>query len=227
MRNDVLYTFRRCPYAIRARWAILISNVVVIAREVDLKNKPNEMLEASAKGTVPVLVLENGKVIDESFEIMKWAISKSTQLEYIINSYKIYNNEIDNIISENDNFFKYHLDRYKYSQRYPDQDLLFHRDRARSFLLELNSKLENKNQSSNGNWLVNNIMSLADLSIWPFVRQYRLADQDYFDNDPDLDNLKKWLNYFVNNKLFKLLMGKQEVWNHNSKLKYFPERNLN
>ena len=100
MRNDVLYTFRRCPYAIRARWAILISNVVVIAREVDLKNKPNEMLEASAKGTVPVLVLENGKVIDESFEIMKWAISKSTQLEYIINSYKIYNNEIDNIIRE-------------------------------------------------------------------------------------------------------------------------------
>ena len=119
MKTDILYSFRRCPYAIRVRWALLICEIKVEIREVDLKNKPLEFIEKSSTKTVPILLKKNNEVIEESLDIIIWALSVSAKENikkfYIPNSHE---NEILEIISENDHSFKYHLDRFKYSARF-------------------------------------------------------------------------------------------------------------
>ena len=135
MTTDILYSFRRCPYAIRVRWALLICELKVEIREIDLKNKPLDFLNKSKTKTVPILIKKNSEVIEESLEIILWAISESSKqnvkLIYFPNDKK---KDIFEIINENDNEFKYHLDRFKYAARYLDSNEEFHFRKAITFI---------------------------------------------------------------------------------------------
>ena len=222
MNENILYTFRRCPYAMRARWALIMSNTVFIWREVLLRDKPRELLEISSKGTVPVLLTSKGEVIDESVEIMKWSLRQKNNFDIIHQGNEESGQEIKNLINTNDNSFKYHLDRYKYSKRYIHTDREYHKNLARQILLDLNARLSSGNTNSNDCWLVQSRETLADWAIWPFVRQYRIADPKSFDEDNQLEVLRLWLKYYSTHPKFELLMYKSKPWNSFEQDKYYP-----
>ena len=208
MKHNILYSFRRCPYAIRARWALLNTNHVVELREVDLKNKPIELIKISNKATVPVLKTNLNKVIDESIDIMIWSIKGSDM-------YELYNDrsqEIFNLIDTNDKIFKYHLDRFKYASRYNSNNLEAHRDSGMEILLSLNNRLKNSSQKGKSLFLVDGKESLADWAIWPFVRQFRIADIKMFDQSHEIKYLRAWLNYFLTHEKYPIVMKKNEPW---------------
>ena len=208
MVDNILYTFRRCPYAMRARWAILKVGLIVTLREIDLKKKPKELFELSPKGTVPVLLTSTGKIIDESIDIMLWALQISSQVDQINTK----GDEVLSLITENDNVFKYHLDRFKYSSRYEKSKSEYHRNEAIKILYKWSERISESNNDKNKYCLVGNNESIADWALWPFVRQYKIADPEIFKNSHELKNLDKWLNYYIKNKLFKALMIKLEKW---------------
>ena len=143
IKYPILFSFRRCPYAMRARMAIKLCNLKCEIREINLKSKHELFLKLSPKGTVPVLLLQDGTVIDESLEIIEWAISKQDPLNLMPNNQKIYQDDIA-LIKKIDNEFKFHLDRYKYSSRYEDASANEHKLKARDILVDLNSILKNK-----------------------------------------------------------------------------------
>ena len=217
MRTDILYSFRRCPYAIRARWALLICEIKVEIREVDLKNKPLEFINKSSTNTVPILLKKNNEVIEESLDIIIWALSESKK-DNIKDLYFSKNNEeeILEIISKNDNGFKYHLDRFKYSARFNKSEEDYHFIEAHKFTKELNKKLLNKK------WLIGDKPSIADWSIWPFVRQFKIACESQKKNNYFDDPIKEWLDYFEKHQNFKVLMHKYDQWESSSKKDYFP-----
>ena len=217
MTTEILYSFRRCPYAIRVRWALLICEIKLEIREVDLKNKPLEFINKSRTKTVPILLKKNNEVIEESLDIIIWALSESEKENlknlYIPNSKR---KEILEIISENDHSFKYHLDRFKYSARFNASDEDFHFIEATKFIKKWNNKL------SNHRWLIGDNPSIADWCIWPFVRQFKIACESqkkmsYFDLP-----IQKWLNYFENHQHFKKVMHKYTIWKPSTKKDYFP-----
>ncbi len=217
MTTDILYSFRRCPYAIRVRWALLICEIKVEIREVDLKNKPIEFMNKSITKTVPVLLKKNNEVIEESVDIIIWALSESEKE----NIKKFYNpnnkeKEILEIISENDHSFKYHLDRFKYSARFNAGEEDYHFSEANKFIEKWNNIL------TNNRWLIGDKPSIADWCIWPFVRQFKIACEsqkkiNYFD-----DPIKDWLGYFEKHQYFKKLMHKFGPWKPSTKKEYFP-----
>ena len=217
MTNDILYSFRRCPYAIRARWALLICEIKLEIREIDLKNKPLHFLNNSKTKTVPILIKKNSEVIEESLEIIMWALSKSKK-ENIKSIYFPDNNKKDifEIINKNDNEFKFHLDRFKYSTRYYSSDEEFHFTNAIKFIKKWNELLtENK-------YLFGDTPSIADWSIWPFVRQFRIACESQKRSNYLEPSIKDWLDSFENNRKFKSLMYKYELWQPFSNKNYFP-----
>ena len=217
MKHNILYSFRRCPYAIRARWALLNTNQVVELREVDLKNKPIELIEISKKATVPVLKTKSNKVIDESLDIMIWSI-KRANMNILLGANKDETaKEISNLVETNDKVFKYHLDRYKYASRFKIEDSRTHKDAGMEILLSLNNRLKNFSNQGKPLFLVDAKETLADWAIWPFVRQYRIADIKGFDQNKELKFLKRWLYYFFNHKQYPLVMKKNETWNKQSK----------
>ena len=211
--DNILYSFRRCPYALRARWAILNCGIKVVLREVDLKEKPNELLELSPKGTVPVLFTNKGEIIDESIDIIFWALNLSKKNKPMLVDFEIYKNELFSIIKENDTTFKYHLDRFKYSSRYNKSESENHKYEARKILSKWSNNLLRKENTCKRNWLISESQSIADWAIWPFVRQYYIADPIFFDGNNDLKPLKSWLNYYINDPLFEILMTKVKTWN--------------
>jgi glutathione S-transferase len=217
MTNDILYSFRRCPYAIRVRWALLICGIKVEIREIDLKNKPFDFLNKSKTKTVPILIKKNSEVIEESLEIIIWALSESKK-EHIKNIYfpNDKKEDIIEIINENDNEFKYHLDRFKYSTRYQNSNEEFHFTKAIKFIKRWNELLtENK-------YFFGDNPTIADWSIWPFVRQFKIAcESQKITNYLELP-IKNWLDSFEKNRKFKSLMHKYELWEPNSSMNYFP-----
>jgi len=217
MTNDILYSFRRCPYAIRVRWALLICGIKVEIREIDLKNKPFDFINKSKTKTVPILIKKNSEVIEESLEIIIWALSESKK-EHIKNIYfpNDKEEEIIEIINENDNEFKYHLDRFKYSTRYQNSNEEFHFTKAIKFIKRWNELLtENK-------YFFGDNPTIADWSIWPFVRQFKIAcESQKITNYLELP-IKNWLDSFEKNRKFKSLMHKYELWEPNSSMNYFP-----
>ena len=155
MKNDILYSFRRCPYAIRARWALLICETKVEIREIDLKNKPLDFLNNSKTKTVPILIKKNSEVIEESLEIILWALSESKKENIKLNFFPENKKEdIFEIINENDNEFKYHLDRFKYATRYKDSDEEFHFTNAIKFIKRWNDLLE----ENKGKWFRSHLL---------------------------------------------------------------------
>ena len=217
MTNDILYSFRRCPYAIRVRWALLICGIKVEIREIDLKNKPFDFLNKSKTKTVPILIKKNSEVIEESLEIIIWALSESKK-EHIKNIYfpNDKKKEIIEIINENDNEFKYHLDRFKYSTRYQNSNEEFHFTKSIKFIKRWNELLtENK-------YFFGDNPTIADWSIWPFVRQFKIAcESQKITNYLGLP-IKNWLDLFEKNRKFESLMYKYELWEPNSRINYFP-----
>ncbi len=193
--RPILYSFRRCPYAIRARLALaaagLRPGVNLELREVQLQAKPPELLEASAKGTVPVLVLPDGRVLDESLGIMHWALGRSAPHGWLGGWGPAQVAAMEALITANDGPFKHHLDRFKYPDRYRGEAAGAHRQAGLALLRSWSRRLEL------GGWLLGPRPSLADWALLPFVRQFRLVDPAGFDAEPQIEALQAWLGRFV------------------------------
>ena len=199
----LLYTFRRCPYAIRARLVLSYAGIQVEHREVALRDKPAALLVASPKATVPVLQLPDGSVIDQSLDIMQWALRQSDPAGWL----KVGDpQETGRLIALNDDVFKNLLDRYKYSQRHPELPMAAHRERALEALIRpLDVRLRG------APCLFGNRISLADAALFPFVRQFALVDRHWFDAMP-LVGVQAWLQRWLDSTLFASVMGKAPVW---------------
>jgi len=200
--HPILYSFRRCPYAMRARLAIAYAGVAVEVREVELRNKPQAMLLISPKATVPVLQLENGKVLDESLDIMFWALQQNDP-EHWLNAAGL--DHATALIRRNDEPFKYFLDRYKYADRYPAYSELYYRQQGELFLADIERLLT---QSA---YLCGEQFSLADAAILPFIRQFCAVDPAWFKASP-YPALRRWLNHFLASSLFEQVMTKYPCW---------------
>ena len=213
MSCPILYSFIRCPYAMRARMAIKLCDIKCEIREVRLNNKPDQMIKQSPKGTVPVLVLKN-KVIDESNEIIDWALSKNNVFEGNLDQQNI---DITNdLIKLFDSKFKYNLDRYKYSSRYESVDKEKHKIACLEILIYLESLM------SDNKWILGSEINKLDISILPFIRQFRIADVEWFDSQNKIKNIKNIILNFLDSELFKDVMNKYDVWEENTKPVFFP-----
>jgi glutathione S-transferase len=195
--DPILYSFRRCPYAMRARLALAVSETSCELREVRISAKPQAMLAASPKGTVPVLVLPDGQVIDESLDIMRWALANCDPEGWLTR-------DDPALIARNDGPFKHDLDRYKYPERHGD-DALDHRARGLAFLREIDGRLADAGQ------LCGSARGLADAAIMPFVRQFAAVDRLWFDTQP-LPHLKLWLAGHLASGLFDAVMMRVAPW---------------
>jgi glutathione S-transferase len=193
--QPILYSFRRCPYAMRARLALAAAGVRpgldLQLREVALKAKPAELRQASAKATVPVLVQPDGVVIEESLAVMHWALEQADPLGWWHGWSAGDQAVMHALIAENDGPFKHHLDRFKYPDRYPGETAEPHRLKALAILRRWSERL------AGGGWLLGDRAALADWALLPFVRQFRLADPAGFDGAPELAPLQAWLARFL------------------------------
>jgi len=200
----ILYSFRRCPYAMRARLALMVSNRVCELREVVLRDKPQEMLDVSPKGTVPILIDVDGRVLDESIDIMLWALEQHDPEKWLIPEQGTVA-EMLALIAEFDSGFKYHLDRYKYPERYAGVEARVHRDEAAVYLEKLNAKLNATK------YLYGNNVALADRAIAPFVRQFAHTDKNWFNEQPWYQ-LEAWLAAFTDSEIYASIMHKYPKW---------------
>ena len=199
----ILYSFRRCPYAIRARLAIRVSGVRVALREVVLRDKPAALLQASAKATVPVLQLPDGRVLEQSLEIMRWALEQHDPQGWLCPQEQ---EEALALIALNDGLFKQALDRYKYAPRHPERPAHAWRDEAVELMLApLNTRLADRL------FLLRDTPSLADMAIAPFIRQFAAVDPAWFGSAP-FEPLRAWTKRIVSSELFDAVMTKFTAW---------------
>ena len=202
MYQSLLYSFRRCPYAIRARMAIWQSGVPVHIQEVALRNKPAALLAASPKGTVPVLVLaeeQGNRVIDQSLDIMHWALAQNDPQGWLAQSDLAH---MMDWIDQNDRDFKPLLDRYKYADRHPSLTPLEHRTAALDgFVSALDARLRNSA------FLLGDRACLADVALFPFIRQFAAVDSAWFDA-ADLPGAQRWLGHWLASPLFSAVMAR-------------------
>ena len=199
MSLPILYSFRRCPYAMRARMSIVRESFEVELREVVLRDRPDHMMEISPKGTVPVLLLADGTVIEESLEIMQhvlgWNLSE----------------EEAHWVERNDEEFKFHLDRYKYPNRYDDVDEKEQRTLASAYLNDLDARLGEGPAFA---------AQLND-ALFPFVRQFANHDRDWFDAQ-SWANVHAWLAQHLESEEFKRCMKKEKQWFEGTEITVFP-----
>jgi len=201
MTEHILYSFRRCPYAIRARMALAYTNIHCELRELMLKDKPADMLKHSAKGTVPVLITDTGQVIDESLDVMLWALAQHDPDDWLHKQSKSLE-----LIYTNDQIFKPLLDRYKYADRHPELNESEHRALTLPYVESLNKSLKDHQ------FLTGKQVALADIALFPFIRQYALVNKEWFDL-LTLTHLQQWLDYFLNSPLFNQVMKKYQLYN--------------
>ena len=199
LKHPILYSFRRCPYAMRARFSIRISQIKIELREVMLKKKPKDFLKFSNDGTVPILIQRDNTTIQESLDIVFWALKFNKNLNELkkIDNY--------NFLKFCDTEFKHNLDRYKYPTRYENVDPNFYRNKNIKFLKLLNKKL------SLSKFLLTDKLSFLDFCIFPFIRQYRNVDQLWF-NHLNLSYLNDWFSFIVESQEFDDIMKKYKVW---------------
>ena len=208
-KHPILYSFRRCPYAMRARFAIRASDITVEIREIKLQNKPEEFLKLSPKGTVPVLITNSQEILDESLDIMNWALKKKDSRNWLAEG-NLNQNEVENILKILELEFKQNLDKYKYPTRYKNVDKNFYRDKNLGFLNKLNNLLK-ANKALNCSHL-----SLIDYAIFPFIRQFRNVDEKWFDS-LNFNFLKDWLYQIIDSEDFLSIMKKYKLWEPNQK----------
>lgn len=198
MSLPVLYSFRRCPYAMRARMALWVAGVTVELREVKLAAKPPALLAASPKGTVPVLALHDGQVIDQSLDIMRWALAQADPEGWLAG-------DDAGLIAANDGVFKHHLDRAKYPGRYDEDGVTDHRAAALALLEPLEERL------AQAPFLCGETCSLTDIALFPFIRQFAAIDPDWFAAQ-GLSHLQGWLARLLASDLFAAIMPKFAPW---------------
>jgi glutathione S-transferase len=198
MTPPVLYSFRRCPYAMRARMALWVAGITVELREVKLAAKPPALLAASPKGTVPVLVLADGRVIDQSLDIMRWALAQHDPEGWLAG-------EDDGLIAANDGPFKHHLDRAKYPGRYAEDDSIDHRAAALALLAPLEARL------TRTPFLTGSTRTINDIALFPFIRQFAAIDPPWFGAQL-LPQLQDWLLQLLDSPLFASVMPKFAPW---------------
>ncbi len=203
MSLPILYSFRRCPYAIRARLALKVSGQHVVCREVVLRAKPAEMLAISPKGTVPVLQLPDGQVLAQSLDIMRWALQGHDPQGWLRAAPEA---QVQAWTDLNDGPFKALLDRYKYPERHPERTAAEWRDEAvAQMLLPMEDALGRHAQ------LLGESVSLADMALLPFVRQFAQVDAAWFEHAP-LPHVRSWLASHLASALFESVMGKLAPW---------------
>ncbi len=200
MSLPLLYSFRRCPYAIRARMALFNSDIQIDIHEVSLKNKPRAMLELSSKGTVPVLVVDD-QVIDESLDIMLWALNINDPDGWYADYSEAEKSHAMQLITQNDEEFKGWLDKYKYADRHPEFSQDYYREKCEVFLQVLETALEKSA------YLMGETISLADIAIFPFIRQFAMVDKNWFDQCAQ-PGIRNWLNSLLDLPLFTHVMAK-------------------
>ena len=208
-KYPILYSFRRCPYAMRARLAIKASGLIVEIREVELKNKPKEFLNISPKATVPIVCISSKQIIEESLDIMEWALKINDPLKLLKNE-KLNRIEIHSILNKLENEFKQNLDRYKYSSRFDLPNPKLYRDKNLQTLNEFNNLLQNNKG------ICSSQLSLLDYAVFPFIRQFRNVNSVWFDS-LELKFLQTWLYELIDSDEFSSIMKKYEIWKPNQK----------
>ena len=193
----ILYSFRRCPYAMRARMALWVAGIAVEFREVKLAAKPPQLIEASHKATVPVLVLADGTVVDESLAIMRWALTQNDPESWLAGDDAA-------LIAINDGAFKHHLDRAKYPARY-EADGIDHRAEGLALLQPLEAQL------ATAPYLCGPTRTLTDIALFPFIRQFAAIEPEWFARQP-LPRLQGWLERHIASDLFASIMPKFTPW---------------
>jgi len=205
--DPVLYSFRRCPYAMRARLALHVASVAVQLREVALRDKPAALLALSPKATVPVLQLPDGRVIDESLDIMLWALRQHDPLAWLATQGQ---DAARQWVTRNDSVFKLLLDRYKYAPRHPDLSQQVHRDNAvAAYVGPLNVLLDDQPFIGGGQ------AGWADAAVFPFIRQFAMVEPEWFET-ASLSSLRRWLMYWQGSSWFAAVMAKHPVWTDTS-----------
>ena len=212
LNYPVLYSFRRCPYAIRARLALGVSAQQVVLREVKLSQKPAELALVSPKATVPVLVLPEGQVLEESLDIMVWALQRNDPARWLDESLECLTMQL---ITEHDTLFKPRLDYYKYAERYPEHSRAYYRSEAEVFLHKLEQMLNNRS------CLLAERVTLLDIALLPFIRQFAGVEPLWF-SQSEYVLLRKWMNNLLESVLFKSVMQKYTVWQAGEKEVIFP-----
>ena len=206
----ILYSFRRCPYAMRARMALAASGAEVMLREVLLKDKPAELLAASPKATVPVLVLSEDQALEESLDVMQWALEHRDPLGWLDGA------PLDSgWISECDGDFKHWLDRYKYAEGYPDHTAEDFRKNAEEFIQKL------EHQLSVSDWVGGEAANAIDVALFPFIRQFAGVEPSWWQQAP-YPKVRQWLENWLNSALFSAIMAKYPRWESGQPGERFP-----
>jgi glutathione S-transferase len=211
----ILYSFRRCPYSMRARMSLVSAGIRCELREVVLREKPAAMIAISPKATVPVLQLAEGAVIDESFEIMRWALAQHDP-EAWLNPASGSSDAAFALVEQTETQFKPHLDRYKYHDRYPNVDAAEHRVAGGDFLALLEERLAVMP------YLFGKQACIADMAIFPFVRQFANTDRDWFRASP-YGHTQAWLAKLLDGMHFAVAMKKYPQWQNGNESVFFPE----
>ncbi len=221
MALPVFYSFRRCPYAMRARLALAYAQCQVELREIVLRDKPQQLVEISPKATVPVLQLQDGRVIDESFDIMQWALQRNDPEQWLTYGTDSAASVLTWLVNETDvdGHFKRSLDRYKYNDRFsgqlPEQTMESYRFAGEEIIAKLEAKLVGNE------YLLGERNSLADMVVLPFVRQFAHVDRTWFAQRL-YPNVQRWLSRFVESDLLLSVMKKYKPWQENDAPIVFP-----
>lgn len=201
----MLYSLRNCPYAMRARMAVYVSGQAVQLRDIVLSDKPVHMHQVSPKGTVPVLVLSNGEVLEQSLEIMMWAFEQSDPNNYLMSDSPNTRAEMLSLVDLFDTEFKLRLEKYRSAKRYHNESVLEHRLACEQYLKMLELKL------SQHAYLMSHSPSLADLAILPFIRQLARVERQWYLQSP-YPNIRKWLDDYLQSRMFSKVMTKYPLW---------------
>lgn len=204
LNTPILYSFRRCPYCMRAHMALKYANLKIILREVELSDLPEEALAVSSHATVPSLVISENEYMDESWDIVKWATQQKDPENWLGDNNE-YLHDAEILVETNDYSFKDDLDHYKYADRHAEHSMEYYRQRGEEFLKELNDMLEENN------FLLAETITIADIAVFPFVRQFAMVDKDWFDKAP-YPELQRWLAFMLDTEWFREAFKKHEIW---------------
>lgn len=211
----ILYSFRRCPYAIRARYTLALLNIKVEIREVVLRNKPSALLALGGRSSVPQLINEHGVRFPESMDIIRWALTQAQGFDEPLIFSEKEEKEVASWLFQTDHRFKDWLDKYKYADRHPLQSEAYYRSQAERFLRRLETKL------SKQAFLLGDDMSIADILVFPFIRQFRGVDSLWFDQS-SYTHVKRWLTGIMEGERFEKVMIKLPAWQEGDEPRFFP-----
>lgn len=204
MSHPILYSFRRCPYCMRAHMALKQTGIKIELREVKLSDMPEDALSISPEATVPILALPDGTVFTESWDIVKWSLAQNDVDKWLGNNDE-HSLDAELLIETNDFSFKEDLDHYKYADRFPEHNEEHYRKACEEFVEELEDML------TDNDFLLTGQLSLADIGVFPFIRQFSLVNKEWFDSAP-YPKVQKWLDNLISTELFQHVFQKHELW---------------